>query len=112
MVSKYAPRPGHIPGAVINLGGHELVLAPLNLDGVRAAQPYLDRLPELRQPEEVLQVSAELLLLSLARNYPDMTAADVAGLLDMDNAPRAIDAMTTQRGYKRAKPGELTPASP
>lgn len=111
---KYAPRPGFIRGVAINLGGHDLVLAPLNL---RLAREFEAKGKELqgKEPaptvEDAHEFNIDLILASLQRNYPDMTREALDALLDTASEAEAIDAVMNQSGLKRVAPGELTPGS-
>lgn len=110
--SKYAPVPGKIPGTAINLGGRDLILAPLNLDGVQAFEPLQERFKqEAGDLGGLTNIVAEALHLSLRRNYPDMTIEDVAGLLDVNNMQSAMEELTAAAGFRKAAPGESAPAS-
>lgn len=109
--SKYAPVPGNIPGTAINLGGRDLILAPLNLDGVRAAEPLLKELDTLKKFEMQVPVAAQVIILSLNRNYPDMTIEDLVPLLDMSNTSKAVLAVAGIAGFEMLKPGETRPAA-
>lgn len=110
--SKYAPRPGHIPGVAVNLGGHMLVLAPLGLALVRH---FDERGAEMRKrnpppsAEEQYDFAIEIVLASLQRNYPDMTIGDVQGLVDLVSLDEAQGKVFNQSGMQRVTPGELTP---
>ena len=110
-MGKYDAVPGSIPGTKINLGGVELTMAPLNLDGVKS---FLELQPELAKadgPEESFRITSKLLLLSLARNYPDMTEQDVLALLDTANAQEAMAVLGKLSGLKQMPAGEPQPAS-
>lgn len=108
----YAPRPGHIRGVALNIGGHDLVLAPLNL---RLAREFEAKGKELqaKQPapsvEDAHAFNVEVILASLNRNYPDLTSEALDALLDTETEKEAIEAVMNQSGMKRVKPGELTP---
>lgn len=110
--SKYAPVPGKIPGPVVNLSGQELVLAPMNLDGVQeflALQAAFD--PSAGDMRSLINHVARALHISLRRNYPDMTVADVEGLLDVGNIGPAMDLLSAASGLQKAPSGESRPAS-
>lgn len=110
---KYAPRPGNIPGFPINLGGVNFVLAPL---GLRLAREFEKRGTELREqanvtPEQAHAFNVEMILASLHRNYPDLTAEELDELLDTASEPEAVSAVMLMTGLKRVTPGELKPGS-
>lgn len=107
---KYAPRPGNIPGVAVNLGGVDLVLAPL---GLRLMREFQEKGKEIQKPEvtseQAYDFNAEVILASLQRNYPDMTREDLDALLDSANVKEAFHAVFEQSGFKRVKPGEIPP---
>ena len=112
---KYAPRPGHIPGEPVNLGGNDFVLAPF---GLRLLREYQERLKALNErkdppatPEEWYEVNCAALLDSLRRNYPDITREQLEPLLDSVNMEEAMAALFRQSGLKRVKPGEIKPGN-
>ena len=110
--SKYAPVPGKIPGRRINLGGVEFVMAPLNLDGVREYPTRLTAMQAIKvdvdDPGPFFEAAADVLLLSLARNYPDLTRDELVALLDMGNVREASAALREVSGFLL---GEAAPAS-
>lgn len=108
----YRPVPGKIPGRAINLGGHDFVLPPLNLDGVRIAQPLFLEFEKHEHVADSLEMAAKILHIALVRNYPKITEADVAALLDTGNAIPALAALASLSGFKAAPLGETRPASP
>lgn len=108
---KYGPRPGHIPGVPINLGGHEFVLAPLTLAMAREIETRGEALranTEATQDDHIA-FGQWIVLQSLQRNYPDITAEELAPLLDSANIEEAQAAIAGTSGLRRVKPGELTP---
>lgn len=101
----YAPRPGMIPGVPINLGGHMFVLAPL---GLRAARELEARAKEAGADQEKLfALGIDTILVSLHRNYPDITIEELNELVDVANIVEAQEAITGTSGMKRVMPGEL-----
>ena len=116
---KWAPRPGFIPGAVVNLGGHDLVLAPLNLDAIRHfdqrmrdAQARLAASPDTMTDVEQQQLFAEMIHASLVRNYADLDLDHVKALLDTENIKLAMRAIADPSGIKIAKPVDLGESQP
>lgn len=112
---KYVPKPGQIPGAVVNLGGHEFVLAPF---GLRLTREYEAKFNELAKrtdppasPEEHYDLAVEAIVCSLQRNYPEVTRERIEDLLDNANVPEALSALLAQSGLKRLTPGEIPAAN-
>ena len=108
----YAPVPGKIPGRAINLGGVDFTLPPLNLDGVRVAQPLFIEFEKVDHVVDSLGMAAKILHVALVRNYPDLTEADVLALLDTGNAIPALAALASLSGFRASPLGEPKPASP
>lgn len=110
---KYAPRPGKILGAAINLGGVDLVLAPLNLRLMREFEAQAKKLSEQKDPaptpEDYYELNLGAVLASLNRNYPKMTHDEVDALLDSHTIQEAVNLVLNQTGLKRVSPGELPP---
>ena len=109
--SKYAPVPGKIPGAAINLGGVDLILAPLNLDGVQAFGALQDELSAAKTFPDIAAVVSKMLALSLQRNYPDITTDQITNLLDTANVQTSMLELAKVSGMATGAPGELRPAS-
>lgn len=91
--SKYAPLPGKIPGTSVNLGGHELVLAPLNLDQLTELSPSIEALGKQDTLAQNIERGLPIIHASLLRNYPEMTLDDVRALVDVGNVGPAFAAI-------------------
>lgn len=109
--SKYAARPGRIPGVLRNLGGVDFVVPPLNLDQVQEFEEKIKTLGQGDTLASKLDSSLPIVLAALQRNYPDITAADLRPLIDLGNFAELIDIIVSSSGFKRAAPGEAMPAS-
>ena len=107
---KYAARPGSIPGTPLNLGGLRLVMAPLNFAQVEQFESLLPNLGRRETFAENVDEALPVIHASLSRNYPDLTLAELRLLLDLDNFPKACDALVRISGYTEAAPGESVPA--
>ncbi len=109
----FAPVPGKIPGAALNLGGVELIAPPFNLDAVQEVMPLLVKFKETKTAADTLRAVAPILLLSLRRNYPEITLKQVLELVDMGNAVPALLDVCKVSGIEFAKnSGESAPTSP
>ncbi len=109
--SSYKPVPGRIPGTLINLGGVEFVMPPLNLDQIREFENII---PELGKKDGFTANADEALPViyaALSRNYPDLKLEELRALLDAGNLKAASLAVIMSSGYTPGKPGEPAPAS-
>lgn len=107
--TKYAPVPGKIPGTALNLGGHDLVLAPLTLDQIQALTAQIEKLGAVANMADLVATALPVIHASLMRNYPDMTLEDVRALVDVGNIRKASQAVIGVSGFEFAEPGETTP---
>lgn len=107
--SKYAPLPGKIPGVALNLGGHELIIAPLNVNQIQHFKELFEHPPKSDNVADEFEASLPLIVAALQRNYPDFTADDARGLVDVGNFRELVEAITSSSGLVRA--GETAPAS-
>lgn len=108
---KYRPVPGKIPGTVVNLGGVDYTLAPLNLIQVEALDDSIRKLGSSQDMKENFEIALPLVHASMTRNYPDVTLEDVRLLLDMGNFMAATQAVVRISGYTPSASGEAVPAS-
>jgi hypothetical protein len=107
----FAPVTGKIPGTMINLGGREYILAPLNLDQVQQFEEVIPKLGQAATLQENIKQSLPLIHASLSRNYPEITIEDVRKIVDLGNFAAASWAIVSLSGYKRVPAGESPPAS-
>ncbi len=111
--NKYAPVPGKIPGVSINLGGHDLIVAPLSLDQVQALDSQIQELNSVdgMKLAEAVGKGLPVMLAAVQRNYPDMTEDSLRPLIDLGNFKELINIIIDSSGYKRVSPsGESKPA--
>ena len=106
-----APR---FPGSPVTLAGESYVLPPLSLGAVKRLLPRLQtmRVLEGGVPDaETVDTMLEVITAALQRNYPAMTAADLAELIDLGNVTDLFAAVTGQSGLERkdGAAGERTP---
>jgi hypothetical protein len=109
---RYAPIPGKIPGTAVNLGGHEFVVPPLNLDLYVRYEKDIGEMGQPASTRERLEKVLPVFLVSLQRNYPELTLADLRLLIDFANARQLTDAIVETNALKLKAPGEQAPASP
>ena len=108
--NRYAPVPGKIPGTELNLGGVIFIAAPFNLDGVQEAMTLLETLKDAKSAEDSLRGTAQVLLVSLRRNDPDLTIEQLRPLLDLGNWQKALLTVCGASGLE-FKSGEPMPVS-
>lgn len=95
-----------IPGVTITMGGREWVVPPLTLGQLRRLLPKVRQLSEIgaQMGEAQIGVLVEIVAAALQRNYPEIAAEAVEGLLDLGNAAAVLNAVLTGSG--------LTPRAP
>ena len=108
--NRYAPVPGKIPGTELNLGGVIFIAAPFNLDGVQEAMTVLETLKDAKSVKDSLRGTSQVLLISLRRNYPDLTLDELLPLIDLGNWHKALMAVCNASGLEFTS-GEPMPAS-
>jgi len=99
-MSNLPPVPGKIPGVSFNLGGNDVVLAPLNLKQVEELEPVIAEFSAATDMKSVAALGRKLITASLSRNYPDITEDDVMNILDLGQLKAAISAVMGVSGYK------------
>lgn len=109
---KYASVPGKIPGTLVNLGGQNFVMPPLNLDQVQQLEGTMATAKELATIREQIDAMLPVLHAALSRNYPDLTIEELRPLVDMGNFAPVSAALYTSSGFVATKPGEPEPAAP
>ncbi len=104
----YANVPGKIPGTLVNLGGQEYVLAPLNLVQCEQFELQIAELGNASAMDFKQQFAIALPLIhaSLSRNYPNITLDEVRNILDLGNFKAAALAVVESSGFVPASPGE------
>jgi hypothetical protein len=99
-----------IKGVIIDLGGEDYVVPPLNLEQLEEHKGIIDKLSD---PEASIhdqrQIHAVLAAAALSRNYPDMTVERAKHIIDLGNINALVHAMMGVSGFQPAgesKPGE------
>lgn len=98
-------QPG-IPGTVMNLAGSDYTLAPLNLRQLEELSDTIDAVNAITSLRDAAKAALLLAHASLSRNYPDITKAQVAELVDAGNMRELIETVLGVSGYGKTKPGE------
>jgi hypothetical protein len=102
-------------GTTIKMGGKEYVVPPLNLARLKKALPLLESLKtaDLGQPGSLTMDQTDtivkVILLSLSRNYPDLTVEEVEEAVDLGNLMQVIPAIMGVSGL--IKQGETVAGS-
>lgn len=95
------PQPIKVKGIPFPFGDLTLVIPPLSLGAMEQLQDRLAGMDEdLTSPEYVGTV-IDTLHAALKRNYPDMTRADVADMIDLENMQEAMSCAMDVGGLKR-----------
>jgi hypothetical protein len=92
-----------IPGVEFNFGGGRVyIIPPLSLGALQRLQDKLSSLNDRTALDPVaMGVVVEALHAALARNYPDMTSADVAELVDVSQIGDVMSAVLDVSGLQR-----------
>lgn len=107
--SKYAPLPGKIPGTALNLGGHDFIVPPLNLNQVQHFGSVFESPPKADNFVQEFENALPIIIAAMQRNYPDFTEEDARALIDVGNFRDVVEAIVDSSGLVKA--GEARPAS-
>lgn len=102
-------------GIWVRIGDEEYRVPPLSLRDIQDLQDEVESLKGMteRPTSEQLAAVTKLILRSLQRNYPAMTAEDLDSMLDLGNVYEVLSAVLKVSGYIKsaggAPSGEATP---
>src|SRR5262245_47242388 len=106
-VMKKVKEPGKIAGFKIDFGADELIVPPLNIEGVEAHEQDIQRIQDLSTPlKERMNLICGVIVSALQRNYPDKKIDYVKKWVDMGNVEDIFSAIMAQSGFKEGKAGE------
>lgn len=94
-----------IPGVIVEMGGTEYTIPPLNFSAIKKLSSKLATLKDMGEglpDDEQIDTMIEIIHLAVKRNYPDVTVDEVADMLDMSNAMQAVGAIMSGSGFKAA----------
>lgn len=100
-----------IPGVSLDFGGARVFLVPpLSLGALELLQERLALLPTLTSTDpEAVRTLIDATLMALQRNYPGITRAEVAELVDLSNMGEVYECLMDVAGMKRrAQQAEAT----
>lgn len=101
-----------IEGSVqVKVGRREYWFAPLNLKGVKRMQA-IQASPAPDGSPEQLDQGVEILLMSIRRNHPEVTADELEEEIDTFNVNRLVLTVLEVATAGLPKPPAATPASP
>ena len=91
-------------GVTVELGGTDYVIAPLSLGALETLGPSLAL---FAQGEQQTRTSIDIVHAALSRNYPAMSRAEVADLVDVSTLNLVVDAVMGVSGVKKAEAGNV-----
>jgi hypothetical protein len=87
-----------IDGVIIKLGGEQFTVPPMNLKTVRRLLPAFDQLKSGSLDGAALDAAIGVVHGALSRNYPDLTADEVAEMVDLSNLEGVLSAVLEVSG--------------
>jgi hypothetical protein len=92
-------------GITIKVGGEDMVLPPLNWKA--AKRFYKDIISgDINDPEKAIDLMPEMLHVALARNYPELTQAELEDTITPGELLAAIPQLLAVSGFIQAQAGE------
>lgn len=92
--------PSEVPfdGTSLQLGRTTYVVPPLSLGAVKKVAKRIEGFAKL-SVEEQMDLTAEIALLALRRNYPEITREQIEDLLDLRNMETVFKAVVDVSGF-------------
>jgi len=99
---------GNRGGVWVTMGAEEYRIPPLGFGALKELQSRMSSIQGMTglPNEEQMSVVAEIVVLAMKRNYPDITLEEVLDKLDLGNFRAVFDAVLASSGYRRAESGE------
>ena len=88
-------------GISYNFGGRFLVIPALSLGAMEQLQDRLSAMGDDLSSPEYIGTVIDTVHAALGRNYPDMTRAEIADLIDLENMQEAMQCAMDVSGLKR-----------
>jgi uncharacterized protein (DUF433 family) len=100
-----------IPGKDIKLGGETYTVPPLTLGALQRFQAKLTSYSGSLSAEDV-QTVIDVATAALKRNYPDLTAEQVADMIDLGNIQEVFMAVMSVSGLVPTGEAQAAPVNP
>lgn len=92
-------------------GREDLIIPPLSLGALETLQARIGTLQAGATDPESIKTIVDATHAALKRNYPELTRADVAELVDLGNMVEVIQSVMDVAGVKRAELAEKKAAA-
>lgn len=99
---------GNKGGTWVVMGAEEYRIPPLGFGAIRELQDRMSAIQGMTElpSAEQMSIVAEIVLLSMRRNYPSITLEEIVDKLDLGNFRQVFEAVLATSGYRRAESGE------
>ena len=91
-------------GVPVELGGTVYIIPPLSLGALETLESAM---AEFQSGKNQVKNSISIVHAALVRNYPEVTRAEVADLVDMQTAGAVVDAVMCVSGTKKDEAGNV-----
>lgn len=95
-----------IRGKIVNMDGRDFVVPPLNLKAFQSLEEELKTYNGKPNVEQ-LATAVKLAHAAMIRNYPDLTADEMADMMDLGNMAEVMDAVMGGSGLVKQTPTQL-----
>ncbi len=95
-------------GTELKLGGQTYVVPPLTLKQIQLLEPEITALGSGTIAEQAPRI-VKIVHSALSRNYPELTAEQVADMLDLVNMSETVNAVMGVSGLKKAEESQANP---
>lgn len=92
-------------GVPVELGGQSFIVPPLSLGALETLGPSLAK---FSAGQDQVKTSIDIVHAALVRNYPQITRAEVADLVDMQTVGAVVDAVMGVSGVAKDEAGNVT----
>jgi hypothetical protein len=85
-----------IEGISLKMGGYEIIIPALNIKMSKMLKKESAQLSDTKNPELQQAAMLKIIFLSIKRNYPEVTMAEIEEIVDIKNIVAAIFACMGQ----------------